>query len=355
MITKRKMDQNSRKVLIGMSGGVDSSVAVALLQNQGFEVVGTTMLVLKESCRNNTVEKEAKEIAKQFGIEHISLHLQDSFDEKIIQTFISEYLKGRTPNPCVFCNRIVKFEELLKTAYSKDIPYIATGHYANIEKIGDRYVLKKGKSKTKDQSYVLYNLTQEQLAHTMFPLGQYEKTEVRELAKKYNLPTAEKKDSQEICFIKDDNYNRFIVENTESEMLPGDIVDTKGNILGKHTGVFNYTVGQRKGLGIPSNNPLYVLEIDIEKNQVVVGDDSETFSDRLVARDLNWISINNLENERRVEAKIRYGAKEAPATVRPLDDNRVEVVFDTPQRAITPGQAVVFYDGDYVIGGGVID
>ncbi len=345
---------NRKKVLIGISGGVDSSVAAALLQDQGFDVVGTTMIVLKESCRNNTVEKEAKEIAKQLGIEHISLHLQESFDEKIIKEFISEYLNGRTPNPCVLCNRIVKFEELLQTAYSKDIPYIATGHYANVEKIGDRYVLKKGESKTKDQSYVLYNLTQEQLAHTIFPLGQYEKTKIRELAKKYNLPTAEKKDSQEVCFIEDDNYNRFIMENTNSEMLPGYVLDTKGNILGKHNGIFNYTVGQRKGLGIPSNTPLYVIEIDIEKNQVIVGNDNETFSSRLVARDLNWISIDKLEKEMKVEVKIRYGAKEAAAKIKPLEDDRVEVVFDTPQRAITPGQSVVFYDREYVVGGGII-
>ncbi len=338
-----------------MSGGVDSSVAAALLQDQGYEVIGVTMLMLKESCRNNTVEKEAKEVAKQLGIEHISLHLEDEFDEKIIRTFMSEYLQGKTPNPCVLCNRVVKFEELLKTALSKGIQYIATGHYANIEEINNRYVLKKGLSKTKDQSYVLYNLTQEQLAHTIFPLGQYEKTDVRELAKKYHLSTAEKKDSQEICFIENNDYSKFIVNNTDSELLSGDIVDTKGNVLGKHNGIFNYTVGQRKGLGVPSNSPLYVIEIDIEKNQVVVGDDNETFSSRLVARDLNWISIDDLTEEMNVKAKIRYGAQEAPATIKPLEDGKVEVVFDIPQRAITPGQSVVFYDGEYVVGGGVIE
>ncbi len=338
-----------------MSGGVDSSVAVALLQEQGYEVIGATMLVLKEECRNNKVEQEAKEVADRLKIGHVSLHLEETFDQRIIQSFLAEYLQGKTPNPCVLCNRIVKFEELLQYAISQDILYIATGHYARVEEKNGRYLLKKSESKTKDQTYVLYNLKQEQLAHTIFPLGEYNKDKVREIAEKYNLGVASKPDSQEICFVEDNDYGKFISEHTDSDILPGNFVDTKGNVLGQHNGICYYTVGQRKGLGIASNKPLYVVDIDIEKNEVVLGDDEETFGSTLTARDLNWISIDRLEKEMRVEAKIRYGAKEAPATVRPLEDGRVEVIFDTPQRAITSGQAVVFYDGDIVVGGGTIE
>jgi len=356
MITRKSMKlQNNKTVLVGMSGGVDSSVTVALLQEQGYEVIGATMLVLKEECRNNKVEQEAKEVAKQLGIEHVSLHLEETFDERVIQSFVAEYLQGRTPNPCVLCNRIVKFEELLQYALNHNIPYIATGHYARVEEKNGRYLLRKSESKTKDQTYVLYNLKQEQLAHTIFPLGEYNKDRVRELAKKYELAVAEKKDSQEICFVEDNDYGKFIAEHIDSDILPGNFVDTKGNILGQHKGIYYYTVGQRRGLGIASNKPLYVVDVDIERNEVVLGDDEETFGNTLTARELNWISIEKLEGEMKVYAKIRYGAKEAPATIKPLEDCRVEVVFDTPQRAITSGQSVVFYDEEYVIGGGIIE
>jgi tRNA-specific 2-thiouridylase len=218
-----------------------------------------------------------------------------------------------------------------------------------------RYLLKKSISKTKDQTYALYNLTQDQLSRTLFPVGEYNKDKVREIAEKYGLGVASKPDSQEICFVEDNDYGKFIAEHTDSDILPGNFVDTQGNVLGRHKGIYYYTVGQRKGLGIASNKPLYVVDVDIEKNEVVIGDDEETFGNTLIARELNWISIDRLEKEMKVSAKIRYGSKEAPATIKPLDNGRVEVVFDTPQRAITAGQSVVFYDNEYVIGGGIIE
>ena len=309
----------------------------------------------ENGCCSLTAVNDAGRVADKLDIPHYVLNFRDIFKKKVIDYFVKEYLEGRTPNPCVICNKEIKFEALLDKAVSMGIDYIATGHYAQIQYKKGRYLLKKSKSKTKDQTYVLYNLTQEQLSKTIFPVGGMNKDKVRKIAEKNGLRVAHKPDSQEICFVEDNNYGRFISENTDSDMIPGNIVDTKGNELGKHKGIYHYTIGQRKGLGISSKEPLYVVDIDIEKNEIIVGDDTETFSNRLTAKDLNWISIDRLEKEMKVKAKIRYGAKEASAKIKPIDNDRVEVVFNKPQRAITSGQSVVFYKGDIVVGGGVIE
>ncbi len=345
-------DKQSKKVMIGMSGGVDSSVSAYILKEQGYNVTGATILM--NSCHSFLSVEDAKKVCKILNIPHITFDLKKEFDQKVIQYFISEYLDGRTPNPCVVCNRYIKFEELLNKAVDLGMDFIATGHYAKVEKENGRYLLKKSSNQRKDQTYFLYNLTQEQLSKVLFPLEDLEKEDVRNIAKKLDLPTHNKPDSQEICFIKDNNYSKFIEENSDVEVKPGDIVDTKGNKLGKHNGIFNYTVGQRKGLGVPSNKALYVIEIDIEKNEVVVGDDSQGYSSELIAVDINLISIDELEKDMEVDAKIRYGAKESPATISPLENGSILVRFKTPQRAITPGQAVVFYNKEIVVGGGTI-
>lgn len=345
-------DKQSKKVMIGMSGGVDSSVSAYILKEQGYNVTGATILM--NSCHSFLSVEDAKKVCKILNIPHITFDLKKEFDQKVIQYFISKYLDGRTPNPCVVCNRYIKFEELLNKAVDLGMDFIATGHYAKVEKENGRYLLKKSSNQRKDQTYFLYNLTQEQLSKVLFPLEDLEKEDVRNIAKKLDLPTHNKPDSQEICFIKDNNYSKFIEENSDVEVKPGDIVDTKGNKLGKHNGIFNYTVGQRKGLGVPSNKALYVIEIDIEKNEVVVGDDSQGYSSELIAVDINLISIDELEKDMEVDAKIRYGAKESPATISPLENGSILVRFKTPQRAITPGQAVVFYNKEIVVGGGTI-
>lgn len=345
-------DIQSKKVMVGMSGGVDSSVSAYILKKQGYDVTGVTILM--NSCHTFLSIEDAEKVCETLNIPHVILDFKKEFNQKVIQYFISEYLEGKTPNPCIVCNRYIKFEELLNKAMEMGMDYIATGHYAKVDKEGDRYLLKKSSNKRKDQTYFLYSLNQDQLSKALFPLEDLEKDDVRNIAKELGLPVHNKPDSQEICFVEDNDYSKFIEENSDTEVLPGDIVDTKGNILGQHTGIFNYTVGQRKGLGIPSNKALYVIEIDIEKNQIVVGEDSEGFKSELIAKDINLISIDRLEKEMNVEAKIRSGAKESPATIQPIKDGTFLVKFEVPQRAITPGQAVVFYDGDIIVGGGTI-
>jgi tRNA-specific 2-thiouridylase len=351
----------NKKVIIGMSGGVDSSVAAAILLEKGYDVVG---VMINNNCCSLSAVDDARRVADKLGIPLKVIDFQDIFKEKVIDYFVSEYLQGRTPNPCVVCNRHVKFEALLNKALSMGIDYIATGHYARVEYANNRnrYLLKKAVTHEKDQSYMLYNLTQEQLSRTIFPLGEYTKDEVRDMALKYKLPVATKPDSQEICFIADNDYGKYVREHTDAKILSGNFVDIEGNVLGKHKGIIHYTVGQRRGLGIALGKPMYVVEIDKESNQIVLGDLQDVISKTLIAGNLNFISIPNIDSPNidnidkglRVNAKIRYTAKEAPATIYPLEVKRVKVDFDSPQRAITPGQSVVFYDGEVVVGGGVI-
>lgn len=361
------MDVLKKKVLIGMSGGVDSSVAAALLKKLGYDVVGVTMQVWEEedphatadgrACCSLSAVEDARRVATRLDIPYYVVNFKDIFKEKVVDYFKKEYLKGRTPNPCIACNRYIKFDALLDKAISMGIDYVATGHYARIEydSGSDRYVIKKAADSHKDQTYALYSLNQEQLKRTLFPLGDYTKEEVRQMAEDMGLQIASKPDSQEICFVPDNDYAGFIERNSREPIEPGDFVDIHGNILGRHKGIINYTIGQRKGLGISLGRPTYVVRIDPDTNTVVLGDNEDVFSKGLIASDLNFVAIEGLQSSMDVKAKIRYAARETPATIRPVEGGKVEVMFEEPARAITPGQSVVFYDGDIVVGGGTID
>jgi len=349
-----------------MSGGVDSSVTAAVLLEQGFDVIGVTMQIWPDTnseiraveggCCSLAAVDDARRVSNKLNIPYYVMNFKGEFQEKVIDYFTQEYLSGRTPNPCIMCNRYIKFESLLNKAVSMGIDYIATGHYAKIEYDEEkgRYLLKKSNDLKKDQTYVLYNMTQYQLSKTLMPLGYYNKNEVRAKARELGLTVAAKPDSQEICFV-DDDYGKFIKEQTGQEIKEGYFKDTNGNILGKHKGIIHYTVGQRKGLGIAFGKPMYVVRIDAVNNEVILGEDTEVYFKGLIAGDLNLISVERLESETRVKAKIRYNAKEVPATVYPNGEDTVKVIFDEPQRAVTPGQSVVFYDDDIVIGGGTIN
>ena len=351
----------TKKVVIGMSGGVDSAVAALLLKEQGYEVVGITMKLWEgesdreDGCCSVNSANDARRVCDLLDIPFYVSNFKESFQENVINYFVEEYFLGRTPNPCIACNKHLKFNDLLKLANNIEAEYIATGHYAKVEfdeKTG-RYLLKKSVTAKKDQTYVLYCLTQEQLSHIVMPLGNYTKEEVRAIASKAGLKVANKAESQEICFIEDNDYGRFLSEVRGTEIKPGRFIDKDGKKLGIHKGIVHYTIGQRKGLGYTFGKPVFVTEINPEENTVVLGTPEELMSRELFADDLNFISIDKLEGEMRVDAKIRYSAKEAPAVIFPEGDG-VRVIFDEPQRAITPGQAVVFYDGDIVVGGGTI-
>ncbi|MBU3933495.1 MAG: tRNA 2-thiouridine(34) synthase MnmA [Candidatus Omnitrophica bacterium] len=344
----------AKRVVVAMSGGVDSSVCAALLKDEGFDVVGITMQM---SGPSDFKAEAAKKTADKLGIEHRLLNLRDIFQEKVIADFCEEYKAGRTPNPCIKCNKYIKFGALLKEARRLGADYIATGHYARIEfdKRRKRYLLKKGIDSRKDQSYFLYTLSQEQLKQALFPLGAFTKDRAREVAQEKGLAAAKSSESQEICFIPDNRYGEFLKEYIpERAHKPGSIVNKEGKVIGGHQGIIFYTIGQRKGIGIADREPLYVASIDRENNTIAVGKKKEVYSDELIADNVNFISVDGLEAPMKVEAKVRYLHPPASATVVPQDKDRVRVKFERPQWAITPGQAAVFYNGDTVVGGGRI-
>ena len=356
-----------KRVMIGMSGGVDSSVAAYLLKEQGYDVIGVTMKLWQDDddelieneggCCSLAAVEDARQVAEKIGIPFYVLNFSEVFKEKVIEPFIDEYLNGRTPNPCIACNKHIKVDDFFNKARQIGCDYVATGLYAKIEKDEEtgRYLLKKSVTDKKDQTYALYNLTQEQLEHTLLPIGEFEKERVREIAKEMGMDVHNKPDSQEICFVKDNDYAGYVKKHAKRRIDPGFFVDTKGNILGKHNGIVNYTIGQRKGLGIALGKPMFVVDIDPVKNTVVLGDNEDIFNKGLIAKDVNLISIDDIKEPIRVQAKIRYSAKPSNATVTKIGENRIKIEFDEPQRAITKGQSVVMYDGDKVVGGGIIE
>ena len=356
----------SRKVVVGMSGGVDSSVAAWLLKEQGYDVIGVTMQIWQDEdtevqeaeggCCGLSAVDDARRVAMDLGIPYYVMNFKEEFRKNVMDYFVGEYAEGRTPNPCIACNRYVKWESLLRRSMAIGADYIATGHYAQIDRLpGGRYSLKTSVTASKDQTYALYNLTQDQLSHTLMPVGSYHKEEIRDMAERLGLPVAHKPDSQEICFIPDHDYASFIEEYTGRELPPGNFVDLDGNVLGRHRGITHYTVGQRKGLNLSMGRPVFVVEIRPDTNEVVIGDNNDVFTNVLRCDKLNWMAVDGLHGKSmEVTAKIRYSHKGSPCTIREIGEGMVECRFHEPVRAVTPGQAVVFYDGDYVAGGGTI-
>lgn len=356
-VIKGNIKMENKKVLLGMSGGVDSSVSALLLKETGYEVIGTTLeLFAGSSCCNTNTYMDAKNVCNQIGISHFIYNCKEEFRKCVIQDFIDCYANCKTPNPCIECNKYMKFGYMWEKAKELGCNYIATGHYAKTEyseKYG-RWVLKKSKAGKKDQSYVLWNIPKDLIEHVLFPLSDFEsKEEIREIARKNNLKVANKPDSEDICFVPDGNYKKFLETNSDIKPKVGNIVNSKGEILGKHTGLYNYTIGQRKGLGISYSVPLFVLGFNPAKNEVIVGEEKELYKKEILVTDINLLLVDEIKEPMEVEVKTRYSAKVAKATIM-QNNSEIKVIFDEPQRAITPGQSAVFYIGDIVLGGGKI-
>jgi tRNA-uridine 2-sulfurtransferase len=348
---------------VALSGGVDSSVAALILKNEGFDVVGFTMQLLPKDkekefggCCGTEAIETAKKVARKLGIKHYVLNFRDIFRETVIENFLTEYRQGRTPNPCLRCNQFIKFDALIKRAEEIDARFIATGHYARIDydKNKKGYLLKKAKDKRKDQSYVLFCIKQKQLKKILFPLGDYLKDEVVKIAERENLPSAFRKESQEICFIPDNNYPKFIKRQIKEKIEPGPILGIEGNKIGQHKGLIYYTIGQRRGLGVSAKKPLYVIDIDRSQNTITVGEEKYLYAKEFRVNKINFTSIKRPHNKFKAKVKIRYLHRPAWATVYPETEDNLKIIFNQSQQAITPGQAAVFYNKDVVLGGGTI-